>query len=120
MAKHWKEALDPTRHVDHFVAGGSVPRRRTRGDEYSYFVRVAGFTFEFASVAQIRVALERFSTPIQPSSRQPVFEPEKGHWQPWDARLPAKILSGSRRERVVRALRDALAELAGDSSAAPR
>lgn len=111
MAKHWREPLDPTRHVDHFIAGGPVPRRRERPGEYAYFVQVTGFTFEFASPAQIEAAIEWFAVKIHPSSRAPVFQPEKGHWQPWHARLPAKLLVGSRRERVLRALRDALADL---------
>jgi hypothetical protein len=38
----------------------------------------------------------------------PVFEPEKGEWQAWHERLPARILKGSKRERVKKALLDAL------------
>lgn len=78
----------------------------------AYFVRVAGFTFEFASVDQLRACIEHFSTPIHPSSREPVFEPEKGHWQRWHDRLPAFIRKGSRRERVLEALRKAQQEFA--------
>lgn len=110
VAKFWKEPLDPSRHVDHFHHGHAIPRTRVHGLETAYFVRVAGFTFEFASVAQIRECIEWFSTPIHPSSREPVFEPEKGHWQPWHDRLPAFIRKGSKRERVLKALRNALEE----------
>jgi hypothetical protein len=113
VAKHWKEPLDPARHVDHFHAGNA--RRRTderTGVGFSYFVDVAGFKFEFASTDQIRECLSFFQRPIHGSSREPVFEPEKGHWERWHERLPARILKGSRRERVIRALREALAAFA--------
>lgn len=112
MAKVWKEPLDPARHLDHFSVGSAVPRQRGFGPEFSYFVRVAGFTFEFASLAQIREAIEQFSTTLEPSSRRPVFEPEKGHWQRWFDRLPPFIRKASRRARVIAALERALVELA--------
>jgi len=108
MSKHWKEPIDPTRHVDHFHAGGARPRSIGDGDAFAYFVRVVGFTFEFASVDQIRECLAFFAMRIHPSSRKPVFEPEKGEWQAWHERLPARVRSGSRRERVLKALLAAL------------
>lgn len=54
MSKHWKEPLDPSRHLD-FMSGAEVggrPRKPPRDplvEEWAYFVRVNGFTFEFAS-----------------------------------------------------------------------
>ncbi len=106
--KLWKEPLDPDRHVDHFGVGSATPRKRVHGREQAYFVQVAGFTFELASIDQLGVALEWFATPIHPSSREPVFEHEKGEWQPWHSRLPAFIKKSSKRERVIEALRRAL------------
>jgi hypothetical protein len=78
-------------------------------------VTVAGFTFEFASTDQIRECLSFFERPIHGSSRKPVFEPEKGHWEAWHERLPPRILKGSRRERVAVALREAIASFARDT-----
>jgi hypothetical protein len=109
MSKHWKEPLDPKRHVDHHHAGGAHPRVGG-AHEFAYFVRVAGFTFEFASLAQLHETLEFFALKIHPSSRRDVYEHEKGEWQAWHERLPAAILKGSRRERVLKALRKALEE----------
>lgn len=109
MAKIWSEPLDPARHVDHFYSR-TFPRTKKHDGELAYFVRVAGFTFEFVSVAQIRECLEWFSTPIHPSSRLPNIGPEKGEWQPWHSRLPAAIKKGSRRERVIAAMRQALVQ----------
>ena len=109
MAKFWKEPLDPGRHEDHFSVGNSWRRKALpRGSGFSYFVEVTGFTFEFASTDQIRECLTFFEQRIHPSSRRPVFEPEKGEWQAWHERLPANILKGSKRERVTKALRDSL------------
>lgn len=108
--KCWTEPFDPDRHVDHFNTGGAVPRARELGP-VQYFVKVAGFTFELASLDQLRETIAWFATPIHRSSRAPVFEPEKGKWQPWHARLPAKVKKGARRARVLKALRAALEEL---------
>jgi hypothetical protein len=119
MSKHWKEPLDPARHVDHFHAGGAIPRRPVRGARaYSYFVVVAGFTFELASLDQIKECLAFFSEPIHGTSRKPVFAPESGHWESWHERLPARILKGSKRERVMKALRDALEEFSAEETSA--
>jgi hypothetical protein len=109
VARYWKEPLDPSRHLDHFHAGAAVPRQGPIGSGFSYFVTVAGFTFEFASLDQIRECLSFFEERIRGSSRRPVFEPEKGQWQMWHERLPAQILKGSKRERVIKALREAVA-----------
>ena len=68
MAKFWKEPLDASRHRDHFHAGGASGREPLRG-RFSYFVEVAGFTVEFASVAQIEECLAFFETRIRESSR---------------------------------------------------
>jgi hypothetical protein len=114
MARHWKEPFDPSRHKDHFDYGSTAHARSGQpGAGFSYFVEVAGFTFEYASVDQVRECLSFFEQRIHPSSRQPVFEPEKGEWQAWHERLPARILKGSKRERVRKALREALEEFAG-------
>lgn len=112
MPKFWIEPVDPERHVDHFHAGSAHPRTRGAG-QLAYFVRVAGFTFEFATLDQIRECLAWFSFKIHPSSRVRVFEPEKGEWQLWHSRLPARVKKGSKRERVVKGLQAALVAFDG-------
>ena len=108
MAQHWKEPLDPSRHLNHFFAG-SAGRRAPEPEGFSYFVQVEGFTFEFASIEQVRECLTFFEQPIHGSSRKPVFVHEKGEWQAWHERLPARVLKGSKRARITGALRNALA-----------
>lgn len=113
MARHWKEPLRVGRHVDHFHPGRSRYRTERSGDGYACFVEVCGFTFELASIEQLRQTIAFFEMRIHPSSRFAVLDPpEKGEWQQWHERLPAKIRRGSRRERVLAALRAALEEFA--------
>ncbi len=112
MAKIWRELLDVSRHRDHFHAGSWSQRRREHeGPSFSYFVQVAGFTFELASVEQIRVCLAFFEMRIHPSSRTPVFAPESGEWQAWHERLPARMLKGSKRPRRIEFLLSSLGGL---------
>ena len=113
MARIWKEALDTDRHLDHFHAGG--PRNRVAGTpglgSWTYFVRVCGFTFEFASTDQIRECIDFCESKTQPTSRRPEFSSdlshEKGHWQSWWERVPMKLQSRLKREAVLKALRAA-------------
>lgn len=109
MSKHWKEPLDLERHRDHHHAGG-WRERAPDGQRFSFFVRVVSFTFEFTSLDQLRDTIELFARKTHPSSREVVCEHEKGEWQAWHERLPASVLKGSRRGRVLAALRRALRE----------
>lgn len=114
MSKHWKEPLDPERHVDHMVSSvGGSPAEAPRDNLiecWVYFVRVCGFTFEFVSVDQIRECLRHFSLKIHPSGRS--AEPPPGvHWNhPWHERLPMTLYEERRRVKVEKALRNALDE----------
>ena len=120
MSKHWREPLDPKRHVDHHFAGGPRPREAETGEAYAYFVEVCRFTFELASLEQIEACVAFFERRIQPSSslvrdfqgssKLPVCQLEKGHYERWHERFPARILKGSKRDRIVRALQRALVE----------
>lgn len=117
MAKHWREALDVRRHVDHFHEGGARPRRVTGGVESAYFVEVVGFTFEFANVDQIRECLAFFEGRVARSPRRAVIESEKGWWHPWHERLPARVLHRSKRDRILEALAVAIGEFGGGATA---
>jgi hypothetical protein len=117
MAKFWREPLDTTQHEDHFVRGQPVTSKApARGPAWMYFVEVAGFTFELATLDQLRECLRWFETPLHGSSHRPVFEPEKGHWEAWHERLPAHICKRSKRARVIKALRTALRAFVTDAA----
>ena len=118
MSKHWREELDPATHRDFmkgFQDAGGLPRSPVRDSmipAWAYFVTVAGFTFEFASVAQIEECLEYCREKVHPSTRERV---QYDHfWNPWFSRLPKGLLRGNKRERVVAALERALAEFGTD------
>ena len=77
-----------------------------------FFVDVAGFTFEFLTLAQIETALAFFSQKVRPTSRWPYPVAGISHWeaQRWFERLPKGLLKESRRPKVVAALQATLAE----------
>ena len=110
VAKWWSEPLDPAKHRDHSPSGGPVSPEPTDPliPRTANFVRVCGFTFEFVSIDQLIEALRYYEQGVRPSSRRPVFAPEKGHWESWSERLPMYLLEAPNRLRVVKALSSAL------------
>ena len=115
MSKHWKERFDPAKHRD-FMTGrqdaGGRPRPAKRDpliEEWAYFVRVNGFTFEFASVDQVREALAYCREKVHPARREPDVWLEH-YWQRWFERLPKGLLKGAKRGEVVAALERAVEE----------
>ena len=115
MSTVWREPFDPARHVDHFYPGGARPRRSVPAGvkDWAYFVRVCGFTFEFASVGQIRECLAHYSRRHEPSSRLTEYATtnlvhEKGEWETWSERVPLVLRSKSKRPKVVKALERAV------------
>lgn len=111
MARHWKEGLDPARHRDEMagsIGGLLVPAADALIERWAYFVAVAGFTFRFVSLAQIRTARDHFGRKIHPSGRIEHYRGHRHWYHPWHERLPIWLFEGPKRVRVVRALRRAL------------
>ena len=109
MPKFWTEPLDPTKHLDFmcgFQAPGGVRVDQPAGSRLVYFVRVCGFTFQFQSIAQLDEALRCFEMPVRPSGRAP-HDGLEHYWHSWFERLPAGLSGGSKRGRVVSALKHA-------------
>lgn len=108
MAKIWKEPLDVERHRD-FISGaqdaGGVPINKKSSDGWVYFVRECGFIFQFASLEQLRQALDYFSTTVHPPNRVPGISLEH-YWQRWFERLPPGLTGGQKRVRISKALED--------------
>jgi hypothetical protein len=95
---------------------GGVPAQTPRSSlikSRAYFVTVAGFTFEFVSLDQVREALSYFEQDSRPPNRQPGVVLEH-YWQRWFERLPQWLFDERRRVKVVEALRKALAEFETD------
>ena len=130
MAKIWSETFDPKRHSNKMSDCSRLPCVPTEKywlaptlQKYPvYFVRVAGFTFEFHSIQQIEACLKFFAQKVRPSSMIRFSESDKRihwlHWvaQRWFERLPMQLLEERRRILIVPALKKALAQFNQDSS----
>ena len=115
MPQFWKEQPEPYVHRNHMVTGCAGPSAVT--SRWIYFVRVCGFTFEFASVDQIKEYLAFYSRKIHPTSRLSVYSTtnlvhEKGEWERWYERLPLYLQEEPKRQRVVKALAAAIERFA--------
>jgi hypothetical protein len=110
MAKIWREHLDPGRHRD-FVAGhqdaGGMPIDPRASDGWVYFVRECSFTFQFATVDQIRECRDYFASRLHRARRLPGITLEH-YWQRWFERLPPGLIAEPKRDRVLKALERAL------------
>ena len=125
MAKIWSEPFDWQRHHDPMNNGWGAPHPEQRSrhqrspsleSHHVAFVRVAGFTFEFHSVAQIQTCLSYYAAKHQPTSRLPVSTGDYGggqsETQRWFERLPLFLREEPKRVRVVAALEEALRQAA--------
>jgi hypothetical protein len=94
-----------------------APPRDSLIDHWVYSVRVCGFTFQFVSLAQLRECLDHFSRKTHPSGR--FAQPPPGvHWNhPWYERLPMWLFEEPKRQRVVKALGQALTVFESEGAA---
>lgn len=127
VTRIWKEKLDPSRHRDfmtrtmpnHTRGGSPVPAPRDNLlEQWVYFIKVCSFTFEFHSLAQIQECLAYFSQKLYPNRRIHIEFGER--WIPWYERLPQRLFEEPKRQRVIKALQQALDEFKqqSDSSSA--
>jgi hypothetical protein len=94
--------------VDHHKAPTLLQRQ-------VYFVRVCSFTFQFHSLQQIQACLDYYARKIQPSSRQDIGAADHWECERWFERLPLFLREESKRQRVVKALREALEKFKTES-----
>ncbi len=79
---------------------------------YRYYVYVCGFTFQFTSLEQIPRVIDHYETKILPGSRLHSCIPglkygDHEECQRWHQRLPLRLREGTRRQKVIIALRAA-------------
>lgn len=120
MARIWKERLDPNKHREYLDTTwvGGLPPQPAKDNllvSWVYFVEVCSFTFQFHSIEQIERCLTYFSQKTHPSSRLPNCDLEH-YWQRWFERLPLWLSEEPKRQKVLKALRKALDEFAGQFS----
>jgi hypothetical protein len=112
MAQIWSEPFDGHKHQNQMLEVESSTsdyyRAPTLLQRPVYFVRVCSFTFEFHSLQQIQACLDYYARKIQPSSRQHIGAADHWECERWFERLPLFLREESKRQRVVKALRDAL------------
>jgi hypothetical protein len=104
----WKEPFDSSRHQDKMDAARHLeyaadPHRSVR-THWVYFAEVAGFTFEFMSLDQVRECLHYFEQRLHPSSRVSVGAADHWEVQRWYERVPGHLKSDRNRPDVVRSL----------------
>lgn len=87
---------------------GGVPPRDP-SPEYVFELRIAGTVLIFMDEKQVREACSFFGARIRPSARGG-NPPHEHYWHPWFARLPKKVLKRTNREKILRALRNGIAE----------
>jgi hypothetical protein len=110
VSQHWREPLDPKRHRDWLSPGIGGEARTAANDslipQWAYFVRAAGFTFEFAHLFGLVQAILRFSQKTRASSAWGgrVMQHE---WQDWFDRLPKGLTREERRVEVLKSLNEA-------------
>jgi hypothetical protein len=127
MARIWKERFDPVKHGGPPYASVEVSqnitqhyRAPTLTPHEVVFVHVCSFTFRFDTEEQLRRVLEYYERKLQPSSREPLEVValrggDTSEAQRWFERLPLFLREETKRHKVVKALREAVAQF----SAAP-
>ena len=110
MAKIWKEELDWSRHSNKMDTPVKRPPKIGGLQRWVFFVRVCSFTFEFHSIQQIKACLEYYSRKIHSSSRMDIGGADAWEMQHWFERLPMYLLEEPKRQRVVKALSQAIEE----------
>jgi len=112
MSKVWREIADPNKHSDFMSTTNEVgvPISKSRDnliEKWVYFADVCNFTFQFASIEQVKECLAYFSKKTHPSTigEHPPYE---HYWHPWYCKLPKGINKGTRREKVVKCLNQIL------------
>ncbi len=99
MAKYWKDELPKYRWINELTP------------TYIYYIEVCKFTFHFTEIEHIKETRDWFSEKIHKSTRLPDgpwLQSEHDVAQRWYERLPASIKKSSKRERVIKALDDAI------------
>ena len=113
MARMWREASDGRRFGDR--TSEAIPSyARSLVKREVICVHVCSFTFRFVSKEEIHEYIDFFEAKTHPSSRVPenlVPDSSFRHWhsQRWYERLPLFLQEEPKREKVLKALREAAA-----------
>ncbi len=112
MAQIWSEPYCWTKHQDQMDGIERLPAEQrpapTLRRRQVYFVRVCSFTFQFHSIQQLRACLDYYARKMQPSSRLHIGAADHWEVERWFERLPFYLRAEPKRQKVVKALKEAL------------
>jgi hypothetical protein len=74
----------------------------------AFLVRVCSFTFTFQSLEQLQTCFDFYDRKIQPSSRRDLCGNDHWECERWFERLPLYLREEPKRQKVVKALAEAL------------
>ncbi len=109
MSKIWREKADPTKHSDFmstYMEGG-VPIQKSKDnliEKWVYFASVCNFTFQFASIKQVKECKAYFESKVHPSTCNNNLPPYEHHWHPWYCKLPKGINKEVKRQKILKVL----------------
>ncbi len=108
MSRVWREIADPKKHSDFMSTynEGGVPIAASTDnliEKWVYLAEVCNFTFQFASLEQVKECKEYFKKKVHPSTRDK-HPPHEHYWHPWYCKLPKGINKGVKRQKVIKAL----------------
>lgn len=119
MAQIWSEPFDGLKHRDQMPGVASSTSDHSRAptllQRRVFFVRVCSFTFQFHSLQQIQACLGYYNRKIQPSSRCDIGAMDHWECERWLEKLPLFLREEPKRQRVIKALHNALKVFEGDS-----
>ncbi|NIB44801.1 hypothetical protein HBA55_34795 [Pseudomaricurvus alkylphenolicus] len=108
MSRVWREIADPKKHSDFMSTynEGGIPVKKSRDnliEKWVYLAEVCGFTFQFASIEQVKECKAYFEKKVHPSTRD-IHPPHEHYWHPWYCKLPKGINGGTKRQKVLKTL----------------
>jgi hypothetical protein len=112
MAQIWSEPFDGLKHRDQMSGVESSTsdhyRASTLLQKRVFFVRVCSFTFQFHSLQQVQACLDYYDRKLQPSSRCNIGAMDHWECEHWFEKLPLFLREEPKRQKVIKALRNAL------------
>jgi len=86
---------------------GGIPIEKSSDNliqKWVYIAEVCNFTFQFASIEQVKECKQYFTEKTHSSTRDNSYPPHEHYWHPWYCKLPKGIIKETNRLKVVKAL----------------
>lgn len=108
MSNVWREEADPEKHSDFMSTyrPGGITVEKSKDNlikKWVYFAKISDFTFQFASLDQVKECKDFFENKVHPSTADSYNKLER-FWHSWYCKLPKGMLKDSKRQKVLKAL----------------